>query len=479
MGIRKRLTAGIIFLGGLALFLGGCSGSDVPASSNVAPDESVSASAMVVTQNFVWDNVTVLGTGNSPCIALRSNGDGYVAWHMGYLYPVPGTYAAWHSGATTRWDPAVYGSTNFYPALGINKFGNTVFATWNEYGLQGQFVALGGRPAVGNESILYNGVLNLYQVQKTAIGDDNGALVVWSGVNPTGTFNRIYAKAGKMAGGDSWDNTTAIDNNDAGANVNPIYVRLAMDKAGTKAVAVWQQQRVSGSGEYAIIANTASKQGGKWSWNNATRIDNTAGGDAGMPDVAIDAMGNILAIWIQKDAGNLGTNSLYACRKPYDGAKWGPPVFIDISRTSWVGNYPRIAFDNTSNAANAMAVWEKVDNKILFNYFNGGSKNWDGARVIFDNGTTSTKPELAFGSTNNVMVIWQAGGNNIAASNGTYTKPLGWSFPSTSLLASTGSSAYLNDGGTHLKGYQDGTKAVNYIAVWETAASTIESRHFR
>jgi hypothetical protein len=90
----------------------------------------------------------------------------------------------------------------------------------------------------------------------------------------------------------NWGMAELIETDDTGDARN---ARLAIDPNGN-ALAVWQQ---SDGVRYNIWSNRYTPSGG---WGMAERIEGDNAGDAGGPEVALDASGNALAVWPNRTA---------------------------------------------------------------------------------------------------------------------------------------------------------------------------------
>ena len=163
------------------------------------------------------------------------------------------------------------------------------------------------------------------------------ALAVWTQTD--GTRNNIWANR-YNASTDLWGMAAPIET-DAGDAAGP---QVAIDPAGN-GLAVWTQ--FDGTRDN-IWANRYSASTGLW--GVAGPIENLVG-DTGAPQIAIDADGNGLAVWIQSDGTR---NNIWANRYSANTGLWG--VAARIENLVGDAGAPQIAIDTTGNA---LVVWRQ------------------------------------------------------------------------------------------------------------------------
>lgn len=134
------------------------------------------------------------------------------------------------------------------------------------------------------------------------------------------------------------------------------------------------------------------------------------GGDARYPRVAVDAMGNAVAVWQQPDLSPLGYESIWASRfTPATG--WGPAEILDIG--DGVAESPQVAVDPSGNA---IAVWQQSDGtrtNLWANHYSVGV-GWGGAILIeLDDTGDAELPLTAFGPSQSIGI--DAAGNAMVA----------------------------------------------------------------
>ena len=120
---------------------------------------------------------------------------------------------------------------------------------------------------------------------------------------------------------------------------------MAFDASGN-ALAVWHRS----DGSKDIVQSSFRPAGGAFP---AAGSDLSASGqNAFQPQVAFDASGNALAVWIRSN----GTNYIVQSSSRPAGGAFAAPV--DLSAIGQDGLQPQVAFDASGNA---LAVWTRSD----------------------------------------------------------------------------------------------------------------------
>lgn len=170
---------------------------------------------------------------------------------------------------------------------------------------------------------------------------------------------------------------------------------VAMDPVGN-VIAVWAQ---SGS-PYSIYANHYDARTRRWQTAQSIECDDT--GDALAPRIGMAASGDAMVVWQQSD----GTRThVWASR--YDGVGWEDPVRLDVSQT---GNAraPRVA---VNAAGTAVVAWQQVEGttaQAWFNRYEEGA-GWSGAEPVYVFGEPATiigsDLEIGIDSQGNARVL--------------------------------------------------------------------------
>jgi hypothetical protein len=138
-------------------------------------------------------------------------------------------------------------------------------------------------------------------------------------------------------------------------------------------------------------------------WNTPVLIeaDNTYGGY--FPQIAMNASGNAVAIWLQDDSTN--TNNVWSNRYTAATGLWGTPELIETYNTN--GAAPKVAIDASGNA---IAVWSHYDGareNIWSNRYNATTGLWGTAELIeTDSSGDASNAEIAMDASGNAVVVW-------------------------------------------------------------------------
>ena len=229
-----------------------------------------------------------------------------------------------------------------------------------------------------------------------AMNNDGKAMVVWS--RQQSFPYDIYAD---YYDGTSWSGAKVIDSNDDGNAYSP---QIAIDADGN-AIAVWQQYN---GFRYNVWANyfdvvteeeAAADEEAVNEWGIAYLIENYNTGDAVMPQIAMNGAGTAMAIWSQSDGSryNIWT-------KFFNGTSWDTAELLEADDVG-DASLPQIAMDANGNA---MAVWLQFDGmqySLYANYFDRIS--WDDAELLeTDNAGDADVPRISMDSTGHAMAVW-------------------------------------------------------------------------
>jgi hypothetical protein len=226
---------------------------------------------------------------------------------------------------------------------------------------------------------------------QVAVNAAGVATAVWQ--QSDGVSIDVYAN--RFTPGSGWGTAVRIETDNTGVAQEP---QVAMDSSGN-AIAVWYQ---SDGFVNNIWANRYTVGSG---WGTATKIE-SGPGDAGNPQIAMDGNGNALAVWWQHQGGQMDVMA----NRFVAGVGWGNAVTIEAD-VSDVG-VPQIAMDA---AGNAMAVWPVArqagggfEYDVWANRYDALTGNWGTARSIDGVNTTQANPEphVAIDSSGNVIAVW-------------------------------------------------------------------------
>ena len=217
-----------------------------------------------------------------------------------------------------------------------------------------------------------------------------------------------------------------IETDDAGEAQRP---QVVVDSLGN-AIAVWDQDDGS---RLNIWANRYVVGTG---WGAAELIETNDEGGASRPKVAVDSVGDAVAVWVQSD----NTHSDIWANRYVVGVGWGTAELIetDNSDDAWE---PQIAVDS---AGNAFVVWDyHSSSHIWSNRYVVGSGWGIAERLETDDESGAVRPQVAVDSAGNAIAVWvQYGATGLKVWANRYVVGVGWG---TAELIETDNSSYAMD----------------------------------
>jgi len=246
-----------------------------------------------------------IGSSDNPRLAMDSTGNALVVWEQ---YDVPTTdYKIWANRYTvgSGWGLSqtiqTVGSRNASDVqVAMDPLGNG-FAIWTHSNTSGSNIWV-NRYTVGSgwgavEKMQGADIAGGVGSPQIVIDNSGNAFAAWSQYN--GTVDDIWTK--RYSIGTGWGAAQKIDTEDLG---DARFPQLALDSLGN-AFAVWYQHDGS---RYNIWANyyTAGSN-----WGVAEKLETEDFGDAANPQIAMDDLGNALAVWYQYDGtrSNIQSNT--------------------------------------------------------------------------------------------------------------------------------------------------------------------------
>lgn len=192
-----------------------------------------------------------------------------------------------------------------------------------------------------------------------------------------------------------WGTATLIETDNSGDATN---AKVAMDASGN-AVAVWTQ---SDGTRNNIWSNRYT--GSMESWGTATLIEADNTESAYSPQIAMDSSGNAVAVWHQDD----GTReNIWSNRYTAATGIWGTATLIETGTTGSASN-PQIAMDASGNA---VAIWLRNDgirNNVWSNSCTASTGLWGTATLIeTDNSGSASNAHVAMDATGKALAVWQ------------------------------------------------------------------------
>jgi len=350
----------------------------------------------------LWGLATLIenNTGDTfnPQIAMDASGNALAVWGQwdGNISNVMSNH---YSAATGLWGTAtLIGAINtleiFTPQIAIDASGNAL-TPWEQYDgsvsniMSNHYSAL--TEAWGTASLIEENVGDVLapQIAMDAAGNATAVWMQWWGGGASDIIANHYTAATGL-----WGTAEPIETDNTRNAFNP---QIAMDAAGN-ALALWYQDDGT---VYNIMSNHYSATTGLW--GAAEVIENNAE-NAFTPQIAMDANGNALALWEQSDGAVTPVYSIMSNRYSVLTGRWGTAALIEGNTGDALA--PQIAMDA---AGNALALWRQKDNtsfKIMSNHYSAGTGLWDTAALIEDNAEDARAPQIAMDASGNAVAVW-------------------------------------------------------------------------
>jgi hypothetical protein len=354
----------------------------------------------------------VQSTGGSPFdvqVAFDRQGNAFAVWDQ-HDAGVNGRVSIWANRFTPGqgWGTAesIEGSTQFAlsPQIAVDASGNAI-AVWTQN--DGQDAVWANRysnggwgqarqisdafPSLGGDAEAHIG-----------IDDAGNALAVWS------ENNQIHSSRFDVIQG--WAPSRRIDTGDSAA-FNP---RVVVAPIGVAQV-IW----VSDDGQRTSVHSARFIAG---TWDPELELDREDEGDAAVPQIAIDANGNAIALWLQ-----FGSNAHVWSSRFIAGSGWTEAHNLDPNNTAQEFT-PQIAMNARGEA---QAVWRRIDGAhqsiVSAPYL---ADSWGAAQPIAGGDELEVLlPSIALDANGNALAVWQqisapGGVREVWASR--YTPQSGW-----------------------------------------------------
>jgi len=355
-----------------------------------------------------WGVPTLLETDNAggafePRVAMAGNGDAVAVWYQddGLRNNI---WANRYVAATDSWGTATLleasTGTASSPQVAVDGAGNAM-VVWSQYAGSASIWAIRYTAGTGWDATAQRieaATTNSAGSAEIAAGANGDAFAVWTSFD--GARNNIWANRYAIAT-HAWETATLIESGNAGTAGAP---HVAVDVNGN-AVATWTY---FDGARYDILVNrySASSHG----WDPVTpSLTATATGSGDAPRVAVDVAGNATVVWAQADAGRY---SIWANRLTA-GSGWGTAALIETADAGDAA-LPQVAVDGIGNA---IAVWYQSDgtrNDIVSNRFTAGA-GWGTAAVLETGAGAALRPHVAMNSSGNATAVWdQSDGSRIS-----------------------------------------------------------------
>ena len=334
-----------------------------------------------------------------PRVAMDVNGNAAAVWEQ-YDGTVWNIWANRYD-ASTGWgaEEAIETGTGgaFSPEVAIDGSGNAI-AVWRQYDgtvwniWANRYKATGWPKGWGTAELIETNDTGDVAMPRIAMDGNGNATVVWSHFDDTASSYSIWANR-YDAGTGTWGTAAAVEANTTDA-YNP---EIAMDANGN-AIVVWVQ---SAGDLLDVWANRYDATGGIW--GTELLIETNVTGEAWMPTVAMDGSGNAVAVWTQSDGTRF---NVWSNRYDATGGTWGTPEAIETDTDDTYK--PRVAMDGSGNA---IAVWVEYNYAakcytIWANRYEAGV-GWGVPEIIETNDTGyARKPRIAMETGGDATVVW-------------------------------------------------------------------------
>jgi len=215
-----------------------------------------------------------------------------------------------------------------------------------------------------------------------AIDPSGDAVAVWQGGGHA--IEASFAPAGS-----TWQAPTVLTE----PGISASYVHVAFDDAGD-AIAIWQ----SWDGKDELIQGAVRPSGSTWGAPTDLSLPSQ---HASSPELAVNASGDAAAVW---EADLSAKSRIQAALKPAGGA-WEAPDFI--SGEDFNASRPDVAIDAQGNV---VAVWETQSKaeEMVQGAFKSAASAWQVPEDLSPEkiGYGAREPQVAMDSGGNAMAVW-------------------------------------------------------------------------
>jgi hypothetical protein len=336
------------------------------------------------------DKVDV-SSASAPSVAIDKNGNAFVVWAQAAGAALPSsTLAARYtaSAASAGWSSATLLEADdtgeaLSPLVAVDGSGNAV-ALWNQKnGSNGYYKLWSNRYVVGT------GWGSRTQVETTHVGNGSqfdlgvdtagNALAIWTMNAGAG----LLAYTSRWVPGSAWTAPAAVETDTAGVSTP----HIAVDSAGN-AIAIWAQPEAANYREWGARYVLGS------GWQTGAPIQATALPSTGQSQIACDAAGNALALWVQNS--------------PTVGGIWAhanltPDAWQGAKNLAWAGSAPALSVSPNGHAV--VAALSSL--RVLASRVDATSgSDWGAALSVQTEFTTSDAPDVAVNDSGAAIVVW-------------------------------------------------------------------------
>ncbi|ALC16216.1 hypothetical protein DSOUD_1437 [Desulfuromonas soudanensis] len=284
----------------------------------------------------------------------------------------------------------------------------------------------------------------------TVAMNGNGQAVALWRETDNAFYHRVRAAIFAPAGG--WGGAATLSVNDTTGGSLP---QVAVDASGN-ALAVWIERESLFAPWKLMVSRFIAGSG---TWEPAQRLDSDAIGEpSNSAAVAMNGAGEAMVLW-PAPSGTPGTDALWVRRLAANGS-WGAAQLLDPAASG--PPEQRIAMDVNGNA---MAVWKKFDNPSFSSIwsirFDSVSGSWGTAVAVeSSNVNRATAPQIAFDANGEAVAVWvQFDGTQELILSNRHTGAGGWGtqqqVAAGAINQLTAPSLAVNAGGTAVVAWRD------------------------
>jgi hypothetical protein len=256
----------------------------------------------------------------------------------------------------------------------------------------------------GSVELLEVGSLGDADDPEVAIDDAGRGVAVFE--LRVGTRSDVWAKQHNAQG---WATLQLVETDNTGSAISP---HVAMGTNGVAHVAWVQDDGVINN----IFVNTVEVDGAV----GTPMVLDTESGGVSQPQVATDPAGNVFAIWLQHDGVN---GNVWASRRAASGS-WSTPQVIETAAGQ--ADSPRLAVDRVGNAIAIWSVHDGTRRSVWANRYAVGG-GWGNAGLVEQNDGDANRPHVAMDPSGHALAVWQQVENGVSNTFfSRYTVAGGW-----------------------------------------------------
>ncbi|HEV7609219.1 MAG TPA: hypothetical protein VGO61_17895 [Steroidobacteraceae bacterium] len=229
---------------------------------------------------------------------------------------------------------------------------------------------------------------NIGNTVSISMDDAGNAVIAFSQLDGAGAYSTYAVRY--TAAGNSWSTAVAIEASSSQVDYYQV-TNLSTSIAGGSAIAVCWVQGDPAAGN--VMSTYASIWNGT-SWSAAQQLDSTNLTTSNV-SIAIDSSRRATAVWLET---NGSFQDIRYAR--YSGTSWAAAAALDTTG-SVARQRPQIAFDASGNG---IAVWVQGTDLAARRFTVAGG--WSGTIVTLATGAQVDKPSLAISSNGDAMVAW-------------------------------------------------------------------------